>query len=159
MSNENRDAESLEEWPHAAVVRPRRHQLSVDFSERNAAVLDLARACDDFNVHMADLPIGDYCIDGGVVVDRKTYADFATSLVDGRLFTQAAALARSPHRPVVLLEGPKPRLCLPERSSARESHTPPTGVAAERGVNWVRRSVPAGGARGDERRVAISGRL
>ena len=51
---------------------------------------------------------GDYLIDGGVIVERKTYADFATSLVDGRLFPQAAALARSPHRPVVLLEGPKP---------------------------------------------------
>ena len=54
------------------------------------------------------LPIGDYFIDCGVVVELKTYADCATSLVDGRLFRQAAALARSPHRPVVLLEGPKP---------------------------------------------------
>jgi DNA excision repair protein ERCC-4 len=46
--------------------------------------------------------------DGGIVIERKTYADFAMSLTDGRLFPQAAALARSPHRPVVLLEGPKP---------------------------------------------------
>lgn len=108
MSNERRDGESSEERAHAAAVPPRRHQLRVDFSERNAAVLDLARACDDFDVHMARLPIGDYFIGGGVVVERKTYADFATSLVDGRLFPQAAALARSPCRPVVLLEGPKP---------------------------------------------------
>jgi DNA excision repair protein ERCC-4 len=28
--------------------------------------------------------------------------------VDGRLFPQAAALARSPHRPIIVLEGPKP---------------------------------------------------
>jgi DNA excision repair protein ERCC-4 len=28
--------------------------------------------------------------------------------VDGRLFPQAAVLVRSPHRPVILLEGPKP---------------------------------------------------
>jgi DNA excision repair protein ERCC-4 len=109
VSNENRHGESLNERAHASVVRPRRHQLSVDFSERHATVLDLARACDDFDVHMTHLPVGDYCINGGVVVERKTYADFATSLVDGRLFPQAAALARSPHRPVVLLEGPKPR--------------------------------------------------
>lgn len=108
MSNENRDGESSKGWAHSAVVLPRRHQLRVDFSERNAAVLDLARACDDFDVHMVHLPIGDYFIDSGVVVERKTYADFATSLIDGRLFPQAAALARSPHRPVVLLEGPKP---------------------------------------------------
>lgn len=108
MSNENRDGESSKGWAHAAVVRPRRHQLRVDFSERNAAVLDLARACDDFDVQMVHLPVGDYLIDSGVVVERKTYADFATSLVDRRLFPEAAALARSPHRPVVLLEGPRP---------------------------------------------------
>ena len=87
-------------------------RLRVDFSERSAALLDLARACDDFDVEMVHLTIGDYCIDERVVVERKTYADFASSLVDGRLFPQAAALARSPHRPVILLEGPVPP-CLP----------------------------------------------
>src|SRR3984893_16509874 len=108
MSNENRDGESPKAWADAAVVSPRRHQLRVDLSERNAAVLRLARECEDFDVQMVHLPIGDYFIDSGVVVERKTYADFAISLVDGRLFPQAAALAQSPHRPVVLLEGPKP---------------------------------------------------
>ena len=108
MANENRDGESTKAWTDAAVVAPRRHQLRVDFSERNAAVLRLVRECEHFDVQMVHLPIGDYFIDGGVVVERKTYADFATSLVDGRLFPQAAALARGPHRPVVLLEGPKP---------------------------------------------------
>lgn len=92
--------------PDATGVR--RYLLRVDFSERNAALLDLVRACGDFDIRMERLAIGDYCIDGGVLVERKTYADFATSLADGRLFPQAAALARSPHRPVVLLEGPKP---------------------------------------------------
>src|SRR5437773_1055077 len=108
MSNENRDGESPKAWADPAVVAPRRYQLRVDLSERNAAVLHLARECEDFDVQMVHLPIGDYFIDSGVVIERKTYADFATSLVDGRLFPQAAALARSPHRPVVLLEGPKP---------------------------------------------------
>jgi DNA excision repair protein ERCC-4 len=31
------------------------------------------------------------------------------SLADGRLFPQAAVLAQNPHRPVVLLEGPRPQ--------------------------------------------------
>jgi DNA excision repair protein ERCC-4 len=108
VSDENHDGELSKEWAHSAVVRPR-HQLLVDFSERHAAVLDLARASDDFDVQMVHLPIGDYFIGGGVIVERKTYADFATSLTDGRLFPQAATLARSPHRPVLLLEGPKSR--------------------------------------------------
>jgi DNA excision repair protein ERCC-4 len=109
MLNQNRDSEPSRRMLADAVVVPSgRHQLRVDFSERNAAVLRLARECEDFDVQMVRLPIGDYFIDSGVVVERKTYADFATSIVDGRLFPQVAALARSPHRPVVLLEGPKP---------------------------------------------------
>jgi hypothetical protein len=31
--------------------------------------------------------------------ERKTHTDFAVSLADGRLFLQAAKLARCPHRP------------------------------------------------------------
>lgn len=92
----------------AAVPGARRYQLRVDFAEQNAALLELAKACDDFEVEMVRLAVGDYSIDERVVVERKTYADFATSLVDGRLFLQAAALARNPHRPVILLEGPPP---------------------------------------------------
>lgn len=91
-----------------AVPGSRRYLLRVDFSERHAALLDLARSCGDFDVQLERLAVGEYFIDRGVVVERKTYADFATSLADGRLFPQAAALSRSPHRPVVLLEGPRP---------------------------------------------------
>ena len=90
------------------AMRAGPYRLRVDFSERHAALLDLARECDEFDVQMVRLDVGDYLIDGGVVIERKTYADFATSLADGRLFPQAAALARSPHRPVVVLEGPTP---------------------------------------------------
>jgi Fanconi anemia group M protein len=90
------------------AMHPARHRLRVDFAEQNAALLDLARACVDFDVQLERLTVGDYSIDDRVVVERKTYADFATSLVDGRLFPQAAALARCPHRPVILLEGPTP---------------------------------------------------
>jgi DNA excision repair protein ERCC-4 len=57
---------------------------------------------------MEHLTVGDYCLDRGIVVERKTHADFAVSLADGRLFPQAAKLARCPHRPVILLEGPRP---------------------------------------------------
>lgn len=88
--------------------RPPPHEVRVDLSERSATLLDLVRQCADFEVRMEHLTVGDYIIDGGITVERKTYADFATSLVDGRLFTQAAILARCPHRPVILLEGPRP---------------------------------------------------
>lgn len=85
-----------------------RHELLVDSAERHAALVELARRSDDFTVQIEHLTVGDYWIDRGVVVERKSYADFALSLADGRLFPQAAKLARCPHRPVVLLEGPRP---------------------------------------------------
>jgi Fanconi anemia group M protein len=87
---------------------PGRHVLRVDFSERHSALLDLVRASGEFDVHLQRLVVGDYFMGGGVLVERKTYVDFAMSLVDGRLFLQAAALARSPRRSVILLEGPRP---------------------------------------------------
>jgi ERCC4-type nuclease len=71
-------------------------------------LVELARRSDDFTVHIEHLAVGDYWIDRGVVVERKSYADFALSLADGRLFPQAAKLANCPQRPVVLLEGPRP---------------------------------------------------
>ena len=103
---------SSSQRPRLTAMQPARHRLRVDFAEQNAALLDLARACVDFDVQLDRLPVGDYSIDDRVIVERKTYADFATSLIDGRLFPQAAALARCPHRPVILLEGPTPP-CLP----------------------------------------------
>ena len=80
-----------------------RHELLIDPSERHAALVDLLSQCGDFDVRIERLPVGDYCLDRGVVVERKTYADFAVSLADGRLFPQAAKLARCPHRPIILL--------------------------------------------------------
>ena len=107
--DQSADSRKVErETAHATDAPARRYVLRVDYSERHATLLDLARTCVDFDVRLDRLDVGDYCIDGRVVIERKTYADFAMSLADGRLFPQAAALARSPHRPVVLLEGPKP---------------------------------------------------
>lgn len=93
--------------PMVAIRSESRHELRVDPSERHAALLDLARQCDDFNVRLEHLTVGT-ALTVASSSSRKTYADFAISLADGRLFPQAARLARCPHRPVVLLEGPRP---------------------------------------------------
>ena len=52
----DRNAESV------GVARP--WQLRVDCSERNAALLDLARGCGEFDIRMERLAVGDYLIDG-----------------------------------------------------------------------------------------------
>ena len=85
-----------------------RHRLDVDHSEHQAPLLDAVRRGGAFDVQMVRLRTGDYLIDDEVLIERKTVADFATSLVDGRLFPQAARLAHSPHRSILLIEGPTP---------------------------------------------------
>lgn len=82
------------------------HRVKVDHSERYAPLLELIRECGAFHVQMVRLRAGHYLIDDKILVERKTVADFSTSLVDGRLFPQAFRLAHSPHRSLVLIEGP-----------------------------------------------------
>ncbi len=93
------------------AVGPRSNRRSwlhakVDHAERDAPLLELIRECGAFDVQMVRLKAGDYLIDDEVLLERKTAADFAASLADGRLFPQAARLAHSPHRSLVLIEGP-----------------------------------------------------
>ena len=81
------------------------HQLVVDHSEGRSALLDVLRRSSTFEVRMARLATGDYLIDNEVLVERKSVADFAASLVDGRLFPQVARLAHSGYRSLLLIEG------------------------------------------------------
>lgn len=51
------------------------------------------------------LKMGDYFVDGTLLVERKTLRDFALSIVDGRLFNQATRLAAAKGPAAVILEG------------------------------------------------------
>lgn len=84
------------------------HQLHVDYSEKQSALLDALQRSGTFDVRMVRLATGDYLIDNEVLIERKTAADFAASLIDGRLFPQAARLAHSCYRSLLLIEGPTP---------------------------------------------------
>lgn len=90
-----------------------RHRVQVDHSERDAQLLERLRQSDGFEVRMVRLTIGDYLIDDEVLIERKTMADFSASLVDGRLFPQAARLARDSRRTLMLIEGP-PAALMPD---------------------------------------------
>jgi ERCC4-type nuclease len=80
--------------------------LVVDDRERaSGTVLEALAVRGDATVEIARLRVGDYRVESRVVVERKTAADFAASLVDGRLFRQAAALVAAPERAVLILEG------------------------------------------------------
>ena len=73
-----------------------RHRLHVDYSERNAPLLELARLSGVFDVQMVHLDIGDYLIDGGVIIERKTYADFGISLAAVDCFHKLRGLPIAP---------------------------------------------------------------
>jgi DNA excision repair protein ERCC-4 len=79
--------------------------IVVDDRERAGGnVPAILAAREDVIVEIARLDVGDYQVERRIVVERKTAVDFAASLIDGRLFRQAAALARAPTRAVLIVE-------------------------------------------------------
>lgn len=80
-------------------------QIVVDDREQAGGVPAALAMRGDATVQVARLSVGDYCVQRRVLVERKTAADFAVSLIDGRLFRQAAALAAAPYRAMLVLEG------------------------------------------------------
>jgi ERCC4-type nuclease len=59
----------------------------------------------DVQLTIDRLDLGDYVINGAVVVERKTIADLSTSIIDGRLFRQMRRLACAPERAALIVEG------------------------------------------------------
>jgi ERCC4-type nuclease len=51
------------------------------------------------------LEVGDFVLSDRVVVERKDVDDFASSIIDGRLFEQAAKLRESYMKPIIVVEG------------------------------------------------------
>ena len=67
-----------------------------DDRERPGKVIDLLAAMPDVTLSIRRLAVGDYQLNECLLVERKTMIDFATSIVDGRLFKQMTRLAGSP---------------------------------------------------------------
>jgi ERCC4-type nuclease len=59
------------------------------------------------HVRSERLPLGDFAVDGQLLVERKTTHDFAVSVMSGRLFRQVARLSSCcAQRTCLILEGP-----------------------------------------------------
>jgi DNA excision repair protein ERCC-4 len=80
-------------------------EIVVDDRERPSGVIEALEKARAAVVKIEHLPVGDYCVDGAVLIERKTAADFAQSLIDGRLFGQAGRLSSSALRPAYIVEG------------------------------------------------------
>lgn len=77
--------------------------FTVDSRETNSGVMDLLRNLGvEFDVQ--EMPAGDYAV-GDFLIERKSVVDLAASILDGRLFAQAEAMALASERPALLVEG------------------------------------------------------
>ncbi len=69
------------------------------------SVINQLNAYDNIKLIKQRLAIGDYEIDGRLLVERKTLQDLVASIKDGRLFKQAYRLANSSLQTLIILEG------------------------------------------------------
>ncbi len=80
-------------------------QIVADDRERPSGVVAELEKAVGVELRVERLSVGDYCVDGTVLIERKTAIDFAQSLIDGRLFNQAKRISSSYLRPAYIIEG------------------------------------------------------
>ncbi|HEX6565476.1 MAG TPA: ERCC4 domain-containing protein [Chthoniobacterales bacterium] len=80
-------------------------EIIADYREKQSSVWEYLSAFPDVQLRWKDLSTGDYIVEQGAIFERKTASDFAASLVDQRLFSQAKRLAEQPLRAGFIIEG------------------------------------------------------
>ncbi len=80
-------------------------RIRVDDRERRSELLTVLQQAPNVAVTVGRLPVGDYELDGQLIVERKTLLDLVASIKEGRLFTQCYHLLQSPLPCALLLEG------------------------------------------------------
>jgi len=83
----------------------RRIAVIVDHRESNREVIKFLSETKNVSVAIKRLSLGDYLVDNRLIFERKTLNDFALSIIDGRLFSQAIRLVSSKYNSVLILEG------------------------------------------------------
>ena len=90
--------------PHNSKTFVKALNISVDYREKISGIVSLFNSR-GFAVRVKKLPFCDYIINNEIGIERKTAKDFVVSIVDGRLFSQAALMKRKLVRPIFILEG------------------------------------------------------
>jgi len=57
------------------------------------------------SVNEQPLEVGDFICSENVAVERKSYDDFISSIIDGRIFEQAENLKKNFKKPIIIIEG------------------------------------------------------
>ena len=80
-------------------------EIIVDHREARSGVLEHLSNLPNIRLRWENLSTGDYIVDGSAIFERKTAADFADSIIDERLFSQAKRLTELSLRPAFIEEG------------------------------------------------------
>lgn len=80
-------------------------RIEVDYREKPSGILEVLRNGNGVNVEEKRLSLGDYRINNHIIVERKTTKDFVSSIIDGRLFSQASRLKQFAQKPIMVIEG------------------------------------------------------
>ena len=79
--------------------------IIADDRERESGVPCILDGFPDVELTVSRLPLGDYLVDDKLLFERKTLPDLIHSIIDGRIFSQAARLAASDYQAILILEG------------------------------------------------------
>lgn len=79
--------------------------ILIDDRERGCAAAARLETLPEFSCTYQRLDLGDYQVDGKLLVERKTLRDFVASIEDGRIFRQAWRMAGGAWQPLLILEG------------------------------------------------------
>lgn len=93
-------------YPHIdARVAEDEFLVTMDHRERASGMREILEGISGVTVRVETLETADYCVNGMLLVERKSAADFATSIIDTRLFRQAARMSRIGGRVLWIIEG------------------------------------------------------
>jgi DNA excision repair protein ERCC-4 len=99
------DSDALKLDPNV-MTYPLIEEVTIVVDDREPAeFVDRLRTVRNLKVEIASLTTGDFLLPGKAIIERKTAADFAASIIEKRIFSQADRLAMADLRGVIMLEG------------------------------------------------------
>ena len=78
--------------------------IKIDKREIRSGIKDYLANC-GCTIEEENLQVADYIVSDRVAIERKTYSDMISSIMDGRLFFQVKALTNNFEKPIILIEG------------------------------------------------------
>ncbi len=87
-------------------------KILVDLRERNLELIEELKN-HEIEPEFAQLLVGDYVVSDRVAIERKTFRDLQSSIINSRLFDQLDRLSASYAKPFLIIEGDDMEFALP----------------------------------------------